>query len=154
MLRPRGRWFLAGFVGIEILLVLSFILVPRFSNFANEDLLAHFAAYCVLCLWFLLACRTPFERRSVVLCFLALACGTEYLQSLTLYHIFDWRDVASNLAGVFAAQRLSRLRRFSSDRSAVLAAVREAAVGRERGMSEGRHLSGTAFIETTKESTT
>lgn len=100
---PRRLWFLAGFAGIELLLLLSFVLVPRFSAFANEDLLAHFAAYCTLCLWFLLPCRTATERWLIIACFWALAAGTELLQPLSPYHIFDWRDVAANVLGVLAA---------------------------------------------------
>jgi len=104
----RRLWFLAGFLGIEMLLLLSFILVPRFSTFANEDLLAHFAAYCALDLCFLLPCRSAIQRRQIALCFLALAWLTELLQPLTPYHIFDWHDGSANTFGVLVAIWLSK----------------------------------------------
>lgn len=109
MFTLRRLWFFAGFIGIEILLVLSFILVPRFSAFANEDLLAHFASYCALGLWFLLPCQSAAQLRQIVLCFLVLAWLSELLQPLTPYHIFDWRDGMANTLGILAAMWLSRL---------------------------------------------
>lgn len=112
MFTLRRLWFLVGFLGIEMLLVLSFVLVPRFSTFANEDLLAHFAAYCLLGLWFLLPCQSAIQRRQIVLCLLALAWLTELLQPLTPYHIFDWRDGSANTLGVLVAIWLSKFPSF------------------------------------------
>lgn len=108
MLTLRRAWFLVGFIGIEILLLLTFILVPRFSSFIYEDLLAHCICYFVVSLWFLLPFQNGAQRYQVLLCLLVLAWLSEFLQQYTPYHIFDWYDGVANTLGIVAATKLSK----------------------------------------------
>lgn len=112
MLTLRRLWFLIGFIGIEILVLLTFVLVRRFSSFIYEDLVAHFSCYLVLSLWFLLPFQNSWQRKQILLCIFLLAWLTEYFQKLTPYHVFDWYDGIANTLGIFVAIRLSKLRMF------------------------------------------
>lgn len=99
----RVSWIMCGFFGLFILLLLTFVLVPPFIGFANEDVLAHFAAYFITTLWFLMVCLSRKERYLVVISLLILGIISEILQPLSPYHIFDWRDVMANMSGVLLA---------------------------------------------------
>lgn len=97
---PRLCWLLLGCVLVQALVAVNFIFVPLKFSLLHEDKFYHALAHALPASWFFLLYPRAFERRALLLAFLALAALNELLQPLSPYHTFDFWDIAANLAGV------------------------------------------------------
>lgn len=109
-LRLHGLWLGLGLVAVQLLAASCLILVPIRSLFPLEDKFVHLAAHALPAFWFFMIYRAPFERRALLVLFLALAMLDEVLQRFTPYHTVDPWDALANATGIWLGRLLADTR--------------------------------------------
>lgn len=82
----------------------------------GSDKLHHSLAYfaCMFC-WGQVYIR-PLSRLKLAILFIAMGALIEYIQGLTPYRAFEWRDMAANSVGVITAWLALTIQGLAQDR--------------------------------------
>ncbi len=74
--------------------------MPLKFSLPYEDKFYHALAHSLPAGWFFMLYRSVFERRALLVAFLALALLNELLQPLSPYHTFEFGDIVANGVGI------------------------------------------------------
>ena len=107
-LHYRYLWAFVGVSMVFAILTLSLISIPQpVAKFLLSDKILHGVVYAGLMGWFAQIFRHDLMRLILVICFIALGIGIEFLQALTPSRQFDVWDMIANTSGIVLAWALS-----------------------------------------------
>ncbi len=107
-LRFKRLWVSVGILMVIGILCLSLISIPAsVMKFLWSDKVLHGVVYAALMGWFAQIYRHDLARLGLVIGFIALGIGIEYLQGMTPSRNFDIADMVANSCGVVLAWALS-----------------------------------------------
>jgi VanZ family protein len=94
----RKIWLALGWLWVAVIFYLSLTPhPPEPVHFWSVDKLEHALAYALVMLWF---CQLEYLRVRLVVVFVAMGVGIEFLQGMTGYRYFEYADMLANSAGV------------------------------------------------------
>ncbi len=100
-------WLTIGFFWIAVVFYLSLGNVSGPVDIIGIDKLYHLITYCFLSIWFLQVSKKTSYVVSVVLFFILMGVGLEFLQALTPHRMFEYYDMIANTIGVLIGYGLS-----------------------------------------------
>ena len=103
----RNIWVALGIVWIIIVFYLSLGKVSGPIDVAGIDKVYHLVTYCCLSIWFLQLSKKLSFIISVIVFFILMGVGLEFLQALTPYRMFEYNDMIANSIGVILGYGLS-----------------------------------------------
>lgn len=107
-LRYKWLWLGIGLALVATVFFASIISVPpAIQFFMLQDKIMHTVAYATLMGWFAQIYRHDLTRLVLVLGFIAMGIGIEYLQGMTATRHFDVIDMVANTSGVVLAWALA-----------------------------------------------
>jgi glycopeptide antibiotics resistance protein len=106
-LRFTWIWLSLGLLLTSAIVVLSMVNLTPLKGALLQDKVMHMLAYGLLMGWFAQIYRHPLARVLLVLGFVLLGVGIEYLQGMTVHREFDKLDMLANTAGIILAWLLS-----------------------------------------------
>lgn len=106
-LRFTWIWLSLGLLLTSAIVVLSMVNLAPLKGALLQDKVMHMLAYGLLMGWFAQIYRHPLARVLLVLGFVLLGVGIEYLQGMTAHREFDKLDMLANTAGIILAWLLS-----------------------------------------------
>ena len=110
-LRFTNLWLSLGIFLIGFATLMSLISVPDpLKAVILNDKLTHVAAYGCLMGWFAQIFRHDLTRAALVVLFVVLGVGMEYLQSMVPSRHFEVADMLANTCGILLAWALSYTR--------------------------------------------
>jgi len=104
-------WLILGWGMVSLVVILSLIRSPDvFGPLTPSDKLVHLLAYSILMLWF--GCIYLSGRKYLILGLVLILIGIllEFLQGMTSYRYFEYKDMIVNGLGVFLGWLLSLTR--------------------------------------------
>jgi len=107
-LHYKKLWIGIGLAMVATVFSLSVITVPKaIQTFMLQDKAMHTIAYAGLMGWFAQIFRHDLTRLILVLGFIAMGIGLEFLQGMTATRHFDVIDMVANTSGVVLAWALA-----------------------------------------------
>ncbi len=107
-LHYKWLWLGIGLAMVATVFVLSIVSVPSaVKSFMVQDKVMHMVAYATLMGWFAQIYRHDLTRLVLVLGFIAMGIGIEFLQGMTATRHFEVIDMVANTSGVVLAWALA-----------------------------------------------
>ena len=107
-LHYKWLWLGIGLAMVAMVFVLSIISVPpEIKSFMVQDKIMHMVAYATLMGWFAQIYRHDLTRLVLVLGFIIMGIGIEFLQGMTATRHFEVIDMVANTSGVVLAWALA-----------------------------------------------
>ena len=107
-LHYKRLWLGIGLAMVAMVFVLSIISVPpEIKSFMVQDKIMHMVAYAALMGWFAQIFRHDLTRLVLVLGFIVMGVGIEFLQGMTATRHFEVIDMVANTSGVVLAWALA-----------------------------------------------
>ena len=107
-LHYKWLWLGIGIAMVAMVFVASIISVPpAIQTFLLHDKIMHTVVYAALMGWFAQIYRHDLTRLVLVLGFIAMGIGIEFLQGMTTTRHFDVIDMVANTSGVVLAWALA-----------------------------------------------
>ena len=109
-LRLAPLWLAIGAAMVCAVVAASLVSIPASAAFVLHDKAVHLAVYGGLTGWFAQVFRHDLARLGLLVGFVALGVGVEYLQGLTPSRRFEVLDMVANASGALLAWALSYTR--------------------------------------------
>lgn len=100
----KTLWLATGFFLMALIAYGS--LAPSVDTgqwFQYQDKVIHACAYCVMCWWFLQACRSTAQCRLIMVVAFLFGLSIEIAQSYTANRFAEFFDLLANTLGIFLA---------------------------------------------------
>ncbi len=105
-LRFRSLWLTIGWVLVLLVLYLSLTPRPLELQIEQGDKYSHLLAYFVLMAWFQQLYPTFLNRLVLLMLFVGMGVGIEFLQGMSGVRFFDPADMVANTLGALLAWSL------------------------------------------------